>query len=145
MGLFDIINKQKGAANPEGELRQLIVQVKEVVSEMAEIMGDMPPEIREGSRRSFTEAVGESPEETLKRLTKVERRLLSGSMESISRSEITSLRDRMKRLDAHLTNSYAEAKHLPEGRAGRKAVRSSVKERSRTVTALVKGLEGAMR
>jgi hypothetical protein len=145
MGLFDIINKQKGASKPEGGLRQLIVQVKEVVSEMAEIMSDMPPEIREGSRRSFTEAVGESPEETLKRLTKVERRLLSGGMESISRSEITTLRDRMKRLDAHLTNSYAEAKHLPQGRTGRKAVRSSMKERSRTVTALVNGLESAMR
>jgi hypothetical protein len=142
MGLFDLLNQGKGKANAEGELRQLIVQVKEVV---AEIMGDMPPAIREGSRCSYSEAVGESPEETLKRLTKMERRLLAGSLGSIPRSELSSLKDRMKRLDAHLTNSYQEAKNLPEGRAGRKAVKSSMKERSRTVDALVDGLESAMR
>jgi hypothetical protein len=145
MGLFDLLNKGKGKANAEGELRQLMFQVKEVVAEMVEIMGDMPPTIREGSRRSYSEAVGESPEETMKRLTKMERRLLAGSLESVPRSELSSLKDRMKRLDAHLTNSYQEAKKLPEGRAGRKAVRSSVKERSRMVDALIDGLENAMR
>ncbi|MCG7844678.1 MAG: hypothetical protein MIO90_04530, partial [Methanomassiliicoccales archaeon] len=96
MGIFDMLNKDKGSANPEGELKQLIVQVKEAVADMVKVMGDMSPAIREGSRSSYSEAVGETPEGTLKRLTKMERRLLAGSLESIPRSEVSSLKDRMK-------------------------------------------------
>lgn len=126
-------------------MRDLVIQAKGIVSEMIQVSGDMPPAIREGSRKAYEETVGEPMEETVRRLTRMERRLLTTSPADVPRQELISLKDRMTKLDEHLTESYFGARKLSGSRAGRKAIKSSAKESSRKVAELVRELGAALR
>ena len=72
MGLFDRF-REKGNLRPEEELRRLVLQVLEVLRETEGIMDDLPPELRQGARRSFDESVGESIGDCRKRLEMMDR------------------------------------------------------------------------
>jgi len=67
MGLLDLF-RGKDSARPEEELRRLVVNVSEVLRETEEIIDALPPELRQGARRSFDESVGESIGDCRKRL-----------------------------------------------------------------------------
>lgn len=140
MGLFDRF-KVKEESRPEEELRRLVLQVMEVLRETEEIMDDLPPELRQGARRSFDDNIGESIGDCRRRLEKMDRKLLTGVLEDIPRPELSGLRERMSRLDDHLIRSYLEAVKLTGDRHGRKAIRSSARRRADQVEELLKALE----
>lgn len=144
MGLLDRF-KGTGVARPEEELRRLVLQVTEVLRETEEIMDDLPPELRQGARRSFDENVGESIGDCRRRLEKMDRKLLAGDLKDIPRPELTGLRERMSRLDDHLIRSYLEAMKLTGNRRGKKAIRSSARRRADQVEELLKALDRMMR
>ncbi len=139
MGLFDSLRGKED--RPEERIRKLLAQVIEVLKETEEIIGDLPPELRQGARRSFDEDVGEPIEACRKRLDKMERKLLQGELGDIPRSEIVGLRERMARLDEHLIKSYLGAMKLTGNRQGRKAIRASSKRRADQVEELLKALD----
>jgi hypothetical protein len=139
MGLFDRFKGQD--ARPEEELRRLVAQVLEVLRETEEMIDDLPPEQRQGARRSFDESVGESTGDCRKRLEKMDRKLLTGDLMSIPRSELTGLRERMSRLDDHLVRSYLGAIKLTGDRHDKKAIRVSARRRADQVEELLKALE----
>ncbi|MCX6651332.1 MAG: hypothetical protein NT131_06730 [Methanomassiliicoccales archaeon] len=140
MGLFDVFRK-KGKARPEEELRVFIVDVKGVLKETQEIVVAMPPGIREGATRSFIENVGESVEDLLQRLEKMERKLLTVELNDIPRQELSGLKGRMSHLDDHLIHSYLETRKLPGNRRSRKAIKGAIRRRTKKVEALLKALE----
>lgn len=140
MGLLDRL-RGKEAARPEEELRRLVLQVMEVLRETEEIMDDLPPELRQGARRSFDENVGESIGDCRRRLEKMDRKLLAGDLKDIPRPELSGLRERMSRLDDHLIRSYLEAMKLTGDRRGKKVIRSSARRRADQVEELLKALE----
>ena len=137
LGLF----RGKGGARPEEDLRKLLLQVVEVLRETEQMIDDLPPELRQGARRSFDESVGESIGDCRKRLEKMERKLLTGELKDVPRSELTGLRERMSRLDDHLIRSYLGAMKLTGDRRNRKAIRSSARRRADQVEDLLKALE----
>lgn len=140
MGLLDRF-KRRGTSRPEEELRQLVIQVVEVLRETEEIMDALPPELRQGARRSFDESLGESIGDCRKRLEKMDRKLLAGELKDIPRPELVGLRERMTRLDDHLIRSYLGAVKLTGDRRHKKAIRSSAKRRADQVEGLLKALE----
>ncbi|HNU35908.1 MAG TPA: hypothetical protein PKJ15_04860 [Methanomassiliicoccales archaeon] len=140
MGLFDRF-RGRDDTRPEEELRRLVLQVLEVLRETEEIMDDLPPELRQGARRSFDESVGEPIGDCRKRLEKMDRKLLTMGLEDIPRPELTGLRERMTRLDDHLIRSYLGALKLTGDRRSRKAIRASAKRRADQVEELLKALE----
>jgi hypothetical protein len=140
MGLLDRF-KGKNAARPEEELRRLVLQVMEVLRETEEIMDALPPELRQGARRSFDENVGESIGDCRRRLEKMDRKLLAGDLKDVPRPELSGLRERMSRLDDHLIRSYLEAMKLTGNRRGKKVIRSSARRRAEQVEELLKALE----
>ncbi len=140
MGLLDRL-RGKETARPEEELRRLVLQVMEVLRETEEIMDDLPPELRQGARRSFDENVGESIGDCRRRLEKMDRKLLAGDLKDIPRPELSGLRERMSRLDDHLIRSYLEAMKLTGDRRGKKVIRSSARRRADQVEELLKALE----
>jgi len=140
MGLFDRF-KGKDISRPEEGLRRLMAQVLEVLRETEEIIDGLPPELRQGARRSFDESVGESIGDCRKRLEKLDRKLLAGDLESIPRPELLGLRERMSRLDDHLIRSYLGAVKLTGNRRNRKAIRASARKRADRVEELLKALE----
>ncbi len=144
MGLFDRF-RGKGNPRPEEELRRLVLQVLEVLRETEGIMDDLPPELRQGARRSFDESVGESIGDCRKRLEKMDRKLLTGDLKDIPRPELTGLRERMTRLDEHLIRSYLGALKLTDDRRNKKAIRSSARRRADQVEELLKALEKVTR
>ncbi len=140
MGLLDRL-RGKETARPEEELRRLVLQVMEVLRETEEIMDDLPPELRQGARRSFDENVGESIGDCRRRLEKMDRKLLASDLKDIPRPELSGLRERMSRLDDHLIRSYLEAMKLTGDRRGKKVIRSSARRRADQVEELLKALE----
>ena len=140
MGLLDRL-RGKEAARPEEELRRLVLQVMEVLRETEEIMDDLPPELRQGARRSFDENVGESIGDCRRRLEKMDRKLLASDLKDIPRPELSGLRERMSRLDDHLIRSYLEAMKLTGDRRGKKVIRSSARRRADQVEELLRALE----
>lgn len=140
MGLLDLFGG-KDSARPEEELRRLMRQVMEVLRETEEIMDALPPELRQGARRSFDENVGESIGDCRRRLEKMDRKLLSSDLKDIPRPELTGLRERMSRLDEHLIRSYLDAMKLTGDRRGRKAIRASARRRADQVEELLRALE----
>ncbi len=144
MGLLDRF-RGKEAARPEEELRRLVLQVMEVLRETEEIMDELPPELRQGARRSFDESVGESIGDCRKRLEKMERKLLAGDLKDIPRPELAGLRERMSRLDDHMIRSYLSAMKLTGDRGGKKAIRASARRRADQVEELLKALERVTR
>lgn len=131
----------KETARPEEELRRLVLQVMEVLRETEEIMDDLPPELRQGARRSFDENVGESIGDCRRRLEKMDRKLLASDLKDIPRPELSGLRERMSRLDDHLIRSYLEAMKLTGDRRGKKVIRSSARRRADQVEELLRALE----
>ncbi len=101
----------------------------------------MPPDLRQGTRRSFDQGVGGSVEDLRKRLGRMDRKLLQGGIADIPRAEPQNLRERMGRLDDPPTRSYPMAMKLTGDRGGRKAVRSSTRRRADKVEGLLKALE----
>ena len=140
MGLLDRL-RGKETARPEEELRRLVLQVMEVLRETEEIMDDLPPELRQGARRSFDENVGESIGDCRRRLEKMDRKLLASDLKDIPRPELSGLRERMSRLDDHLIRSYLEAMKLTGDRRGKKVIRSSARSRADQVEELLRALE----
>lgn len=139
MGLFD---RFKGKdTRPEEELRHLVVQVLEVLRETDEMIDGLTPELRQGARRSFDESVGESIGDCRKRLEKMDRKLLTGDLADIPRSELVGLRERMSRLDDHLVRSYLGAIKLTGNRRNKKVIRDSARRRADQVEGLLKALE----
>jgi hypothetical protein len=143
MGFFSGV--RKGKADNARDIRSQVTVVKEVIKEMQEVMGDLPPTIRDSAKRAFAENVGESIDDTFHRLVRLERRLLSAEIEDVPRQELSALRDRMNRLDIHLTESYFGAKGIPQRRVGRKAVKATLKQQSAKVEVLIKSLDRALR
>jgi hypothetical protein len=140
MGLFDRF-KGKGSSRPEEELRRLVAQVLEVLRETEEIIDDLPPEMRQGARRSFDEGVGESIGDLRKRLEKMDRKLQTGDLEDVPRPELAGLRERMSQLDDHLIRSYLGAMKLTGNRRNKKVIRASARKRADQVEELLKALE----
>jgi hypothetical protein len=140
MGLLDRF-KGKESSRPEEELRRLLAQVLEVLRQTEEVIDDLPPELRQGARRSFDESVGESIGDCRKRLEKMDRKLLAGDIADIPRPELTGLRERMSRLDDHLIRSYLGAVKLTGNRRNKKTIRASAKKRADQVEELLKALE----
>lgn len=140
MGLLDRF-KGKEATRPEDELRRLIAQVLEVLWETEGIIDDLPPELRQGAKRSFDDSVGESIGDCRKRLEKMDRKLLAGDLKDIPRPELTGLRERMTRLDDHLIRSYLGALKLTGDRRNKRVIRSSARRRADQVEELLKALE----
>jgi hypothetical protein len=139
MGLLDRFKKE--APRPEEELRRLVLQVIEVLRETEEIIDGMPPELRQGARRSFDESLGESIGDCRKRLEKMDRKLLAGDLKDIPKPELSGLRERMTRLDDHLIRSYLGAMKLTGDRRNKKAIRASARRRADQVEELLKALE----
>jgi len=135
----------KEEVRPEEELRRPLVQVIEVLRETEAIIEDLPPDVRQGARRSFDESVGESIGDCRKRLEKMERKLLQGELTDIPRPELSGLKERMSRLDDHLIRSYLGAMKLTGGRRGRKAIRTSARRRADRVEELLKALDRTLR
>lgn len=144
MRLLDFLNRRP-RGTPEQELRRLLLQVMDVLREMEGAMASLPPEVRQGAHRSFDESVGESMRDLMKRLEKMERKLLSDELDDIPRSELNGLRERMSRLDEHLIRSYLEALKLTGDRNGRKAIRASARRRADQVEELLWALERVTR
>ncbi|MHC1679958.1 MAG: hypothetical protein AB9860_01740 [Methanomassiliicoccales archaeon] len=140
MGLFDRL-KKKDAGRPEEQLRHLVGQVLEVLRETEEIIDGLPPELRQGARRSFDESVGESIGDLRRRLDKMDRKLLTGDLLDVPRPELTGLRERMSRLDDHMIRSYLEAVKLTGNRHYKKVIRASARRRADQVEELLKALE----
>lgn len=132
---------KKEAPRPEEELRRLVLQVIEVLRETEEIIDGMPPELRQGARRSFDESLGESIGDCRKRLEKMDRKLLAGDLKDIPKPELSGLRERMTRLDDHLIRSYLGAMKLTGDRRNKKAIRASARRRADQVEELLKALE----
>ncbi len=139
MGLLDRFKKE--APRPAEELRRLVLQVIEVLRETEEIIDGMPPELRQGARRSFDESLGESIGDCRKRLEKMDRKLLAGDLKDIPKPELSGLRERMTRLDDHLIRSYLGAMKLTGDRRNKKAIRASARRRADQVEELLKALE----
>lgn len=140
MGLLDRL-MGKEVVRPEEELRRLVLQVLEVLRETEEIMDSLPPEMRQGARRSFDESVGESIGDCRKRLEKMDRKLLTSELDDIPKPELSGLRERMSRLDEHLIRSYLSAVKLTGDRRNKKAIRASARRRADQVEELLKALE----
>ena len=126
---------------PEEDLRHLVLQVIEVLRETEETIGGLPPDLRQGARRSFDQSVGESVEVPRKRLEGMDRKLLQGGIANIPRAELQGLRERMGRLDDHLIRSYLMAMKLTGDRGERRAARASTRRRADKVEWLLKALE----
>lgn len=140
MGLLDRF-RRKGGSRPEEEIRRLVLQVLEVLRETEEIMDELPPEMRQGARRSFDESVGESIGDCRKRLEKMDRKLLTGDLKDVPRPELVGLKERMSRLDDHLIRSYLAAVKLTGNRHNKKVIRASARRRADQVEELLKALE----
>ncbi len=113
----------------------------EVLREIEQTIDEMPPELRQGARRSFDESIGESIGDCRKRLEKMNRKLQAGELKDIPKPELTGLRERMSRLDEHLIRSYLNAMKLTGDRCDRKAIRSSARRQADQVEELLKTLE----
>ncbi len=144
MGLLDRF-RGRDISRPEEGLRRLVVQVSEVLRETEEIIDALPPELRQGARRSFDESVGESIGDCRKRLERMDRKLLTGELRDIPRPELSGLRERMSRLDDHLIRSYLGTMGLTGNRRARKAIRASARRRADKVEDLLKALDRAVR
>jgi len=144
MGILDRF-RRKGASRPEEEIRRLVLQVLEVLRETEEIMDELPPEMRQGARRSFDESVGESIGDCRKRLEKMDRKLLTGDLKDVPRPELVGLKERMSRLDDHLIRSYLGAVKLTGNRRNKKIIRASARRRADQVEELLKALEKIVR
>jgi len=123
------------------EMNFHICQVQSVIVQLQVAMGGFPSPIREAAQRAYIDNVGKHMDDSLRRLTKLQRKLGSGKLSGVSKQEITALKDEMMKLDDHLQSSYREVKHLPEGRKDRRLVKETVKEQSAKVKALVKALD----
>jgi len=123
----------------------LVLQVLEVLRETEEIMDELPPDMRQGARRSFDESVGESIGDCRKRLEKMDRKLLTGDLKDVPRPELVGLKERMSRLDDHLIRSYLGAVKLTGNRRNKKIIRASARRRADQVEELLKALEKIVR
>jgi len=144
MGILDRF-RRKDDSRPEEEIRRLVLQVLEVLRETEEIMDELPPEMRQGARRSFDESVGESIGDCRKRLEKMDRKLLTGDLKDVPRPELVGLKERMSRLDDHLIRSYLGAVKLTGNRRNKKIIRASARRRADQVEELLKALEKIVR
>jgi len=145
MGLLGSFKDDHGGRDEgSGVIEELdlhICQVQSVIVQLQVAMGGFPSPIREAAQRAYVNNVGENMDDSLRRLTKLQRKLGAGKLSGVSKQEITALKDEMMKLDDHLRTSYRGVKHLPEGRQDRRLVKETAKEQSEKVKALVKALD----